>query len=72
MDRTGTRVTVVPQKEKKNYDFQANILELCLECLDKGVVPTQEVPNNNNNYHISGYISVSNWRGPWQEKETLI
>ena len=45
MDRTGTRVTVVPQKEKKNYDFQANILELCLECLDKGVVPTHEVPN---------------------------
>ena len=43
VDRTGTRVTVVEQKEKKDYSFQANILELVLDCLEKGVVPTPEV-----------------------------
>ena len=50
MDRTGTRVTVVPQKEKKNYDFQANILELCLDCLDRGVVPSPEVPKRKSKF----------------------
>ena len=37
------RVTVVPQKEKKNYDFQDNILEPCLDCVERGVVPAPEV-----------------------------
>ena len=41
VDRTGTKVTVVEQKERKDYNFQQNILELCVECLDRGVVPIQ-------------------------------
>ena len=36
-------MTVVPQKEKKDYNFQENILELVVDCLDKGVVPSPEV-----------------------------
>ena len=44
VDRTGTKVTIVPQKEKKDYSFQTNILELVLECLEKGVIPDPEVP----------------------------
>ena len=36
-------MTVVPQKEKKDYSFQENILELVVDCLDKGVVPSPEV-----------------------------
>ena len=43
VDRTATKVTVVPQKEKKDYSFQENILELVVDCLDKGVVPNPEV-----------------------------
>ena len=38
-------MTVVPQKEKKDYSFQENILELVVDCLDKGVVPSPEVTN---------------------------
>ena len=34
---------MVPQKEKKDYSFLVNIFELCLECVDKGVIPTPEV-----------------------------
>ena len=47
VDRTGTKVTIVPQKEKKDYSFQTNILELVLECLEKGVIPDPEVPQLN-------------------------
>ena len=43
VDRTGTKVTVVEQKERKDYSFQQIILELCLDCLEKGVVPSPEV-----------------------------
>ena len=39
----GTRVTVVEQKESKNYSYQENILDLVMECLERGVVPTPEV-----------------------------
>ena len=46
VDRTGTKVTVVEQKEKKDYTFQNNILDLCVECLEKGVVPNPEVCNS--------------------------
>ena len=44
VDRTGTKVTIVPQKEKKDYSFQTNILDLVLECLEKVVIPDPEVP----------------------------
>jgi len=44
VDRTGTKVTVVEQKESKDYSYQENILELILECLERGVVPTPEYP----------------------------
>ena len=50
VDRTGTKVTVVEQKERKDYNFQQNILELCVECLDRGVVPNPEVRKINNLY----------------------
>ena len=43
VDRTGEKVTVVPQKQSKDYSFQANIMELVLDCLDKGVVPNPKV-----------------------------
>ena len=43
VDRTGTKVTVVEQKMKKDYTFQENIMELCVECLERGVVPSPEV-----------------------------
>ena len=43
VDRSGKKVTVVEQKEKKDYSFQTNILELCLDCLDRGVVPNPDV-----------------------------
>ena len=44
MDRTGTKVTVVEQKEFKDYSFQLNIIELVIDCIKKGVVPSPEVP----------------------------
>ena len=34
---------MVEQKESKDYSYQENILELILECLERGVVPTPEV-----------------------------
>ena len=43
VDRTGTKVTVVEQKERKDYTFQANIMELVVDCIEKGVVPNPEV-----------------------------
>ena len=43
VDRTGTKVVMVPQKEKKDYTFMANIFDLCIECLEKGVIPDPEV-----------------------------
>ena len=43
VDRTGTKVVMVPQKEKKDYTFMANIFDLCTECLEKGVIPDPEV-----------------------------
>ena len=43
VDRTGTKVTVVEQKVNKDYTFQENILDLCVECLERGVVPTSDV-----------------------------
>ena len=46
VDRTGTKVTVVEQKENKDYTFQNNIMDLCVECLEKGVVPNPEVCNS--------------------------
>jgi len=44
VDRTGTKVTVVLQKVRKDYSFQKNILDLCVECLEAGVVPNPEYP----------------------------
>ena len=43
VDRSGTKVVMVPQKEKKDYTFLTNIFDLCFECLDKGVIPAPEV-----------------------------
>ena len=34
---------MVTQKQDKDYSFQANIMELVLDCLDKGVVPNPKV-----------------------------
>ena len=39
-------MTVVEQKEKKDFSFQENILDLCLECLDKQTVPEPTVRYN--------------------------
>ena len=47
VDRTGAKVTIVEQKEKKDYTFEDNILDLCLQCLDRGVVPDPVVPKRN-------------------------
>ena len=44
VDRSGTKVTVVEQKQKKDYSFQDNILELCVQCLETGIVPEPKVP----------------------------
>ena len=43
VDRTGMNVTVVEQKEKKDYTFQSNIMDLVIDCIEKGVVPNPEV-----------------------------
>lgn len=50
VDRTGTKVTVVEQKMKKDYTFQENIMELCVECLERGVVPSPEVSTRHKIY----------------------
>ena len=39
-------MTVVEQKEKKDYTFQNNIMDLRVECLENGVVPSPEVCNS--------------------------
>ena len=39
VDRAIKNVTVLEQKEKKDFSFQENILHLCLECLEKETVP---------------------------------
>ena len=43
VDRTGSKVTIVEQKEPKDYSFMTNIFDLCVECLEMGVVPNPEV-----------------------------
>ena len=74
VDRTATKVTVVPQKEKKDYSFQENILDLVVDCLDKGVVPNPEVTIQTFIYFYSGlpFISVSYWPSSGQEEKTYI
>ena len=46
VDRSGQRVTTVFQKEEKNFDYQTNIFELCLDCVERGIVPTPKVTNS--------------------------
>jgi hypothetical protein len=46
VDRTGSKVTIIEQKEKKDYSFMTNIFDLCAECLEMGVVPTPEVSDS--------------------------
>ena len=43
VDRTGTKVTVVEQKEMKDYTFRTNIMDLVVDCLEKGMVPNPKV-----------------------------
>ena len=43
VDRTGSKVTIVEQKVPKDYSFMRNIFDLCVECLEMGVVPNPEV-----------------------------
>ena len=43
VDRTGTKATVVEQKVDKDRRYQENIWDLCVQCLDTGVVLTPEV-----------------------------
>ena len=43
VDRTGTKVTVVEQKEMKDYTFRTKIMDLVVECLEKGVIPNPRV-----------------------------
>merc|ERR1712025_762253 len=44
VDRTGTKVIMVLQKEKKDYSFLTNIFDLWLDCLEKGVIPAPDYP----------------------------
>ena len=39
------------QKVKKDYSFQKNIYNLCVECLEAGVVPNPEV-----------FLNALNWQ----------
>ena len=43
VDRTGSKVTIVEQKVPKDTSFMKNIFDLCVECLEIGVVPNPEV-----------------------------
>ena len=43
VDRTGTKATVVQQKVDKDRSYQDNILDLCVGCLDTGMVLTPKV-----------------------------
>ena len=43
VDRTGTKATVVEQKVVKNRTYQENILQLCVQCLETGLVLTPKV-----------------------------
>ena len=65
MDRTGTKVTVVEQKEVKDYTFRTNIMDLVVECLENGVIPNPKVTikvksfSKTLKYQYSSNISVS-------------
>ena len=37
-------MTVVTQKEEKDYSWQSNIYELVVECMEKGVAPVVQYP----------------------------
>ena len=43
VDRSGSKVVIVEQKEPKDYSFMTNIFDLCVECVERGVVPCPEV-----------------------------
>ena len=43
VDRALKNVTVVEQKKQKDFSFQQNILDLCLNCLEKEEVPKPTV-----------------------------
>ena len=43
VDRTGTKATVVEQKESKDYSFMTEILDLCVACIETGQVPDAQV-----------------------------
>ena len=40
VDRTGSKVTIVEQKEPKDYSFMTNIFDLYVEYLKMGVIST--------------------------------
>lgn len=44
IDRTGGKMTIVYQKVKKDYSFQDNILELCIDSLEKKRIPNPKYP----------------------------
>ena len=43
IDRTGSRMSIVYQKVKKDYSFQQNILELCVDSLERRRIPNPSV-----------------------------
>ena len=43
IDRTGSRMSIVYQKVKKDYSFQQNILELCVDSLERRRIPNPAV-----------------------------
>ena len=61
VDRTGSNVTIVEQKEPKDYSFMTNIFDLCVECLEMGVVPNPEVSEcvwNQISFHKTFFFST--------------
>ena len=42
-NRAGDKATVVEQKMPKDYSFMKNIFDLCVDCIETGLVPTPEV-----------------------------
>ena len=48
IDRTGQKMAIVHQKVKKDYTFQNNILELCVDSLERRRIPNPTVRIHNN------------------------
>ena len=74
VDRTGSKVTIVEQKEPKDYSFMTNIFDLCVECLEMGVVPNPEVSEcvNQIYFHKIWFFSIPLIKKPSEEGSMVL